>query len=245
MRHAGIEEGEFAQPMLQRREVELGHGEGLRRRQEGHLGAALAVGGADDRERRDRVAVAEFHEVLLAVAPDRELEPGRQRIDHRDADAVQAAGHLVGVLVEFSAGVELGHDDLGRRHAFALVDVGRDAAAIVAHGAGAVGIERHRDLGGVAGERLVDGVVDDLVDHVMQAGAVIGVADIHAGTLAHGVEALEDLDRTPHRNRTDRSLLAGGFSHVQDFRIARKTCAGSRFGVTRKWGGRTGPIDHC
>ena len=60
---------------------------------------------------------------------------------------------------------------------------------------GAVRIERDGDLRGVAGERLVDRVVDDLVDHVMQAGAVIGVADIHAGTLAHGVEALEDLDR--------------------------------------------------
>ena len=47
---------------------------------------------------------------------------------------------------------------------------------------------------GVAGERLVDGVVDDLVDHVVQARAVVGVADIHAGPLAHRIEALEDLD---------------------------------------------------
>jgi len=27
---------------------------------------------------------------------------------------LQSAGHLVGILVEFSAGVQLGHDDLGR-----------------------------------------------------------------------------------------------------------------------------------
>ena len=74
----------------------------------------------------------EAHLVDLAVAPDLELQLGRQRVDHRDADAVQAAGDLVGVLVELSAGVQLGHDDLGRRHALALVDVGRDAAAIVA-----------------------------------------------------------------------------------------------------------------
>ncbi len=44
------------------------------------------------------------------------------------------------------------------------------------------------------GQRLVDGIVDDLVDHVVQARAVIGVADIHAGALADGVEALEHLD---------------------------------------------------
>ncbi len=165
------------------------------RRQERHLGAALVARGADDGERRDRLAVAKFHEVLLAVAPDGQLEPARQRIDHRDADAVQAAGDLVGVLVEFPAGVELGHDDFGGGHAFALVDVGRNAAAVVADGAGTVGIEPHDDFLGVAGKRLVDGVVDDLIDHVMQAGAVIGVADIHARPLAHGIEPLEHLDR--------------------------------------------------
>ncbi len=131
-----FEEREFAQPMLQRREIELDHREGLRRGQERHFGAALAVGVADDLQRRHRVAVAELHEVFLAVAPDRAAcSQVGQRVDDRDADAVQAAGDLVGVLVEFSAGVQLGHDDLGGRHAFVLVDVGRDAAAVVAHGA--------------------------------------------------------------------------------------------------------------
>jgi hypothetical protein len=52
----------------------------------------------------------------------------------------------------------------------------------------------------VAGQRLVDGVVDDLVDHVVQARAVVGVADIHARALADGVEALQHLDaeNIPH-----------------------------------------------
>ena len=62
-------------------------------------------------------------------------------------------------------------------------------------GAGAVGVERHRHRVAIAGERLVDGVVDHLVDHVMQARAVIGVADIHARALAHGVEPAQHLDR--------------------------------------------------
>jgi hypothetical protein len=45
-----------------------------------------------------------------------------------------------------------------------------------------------------AGERLVHRVVDHLEHHVVQAGAVGGVADVHAGALAHRLEALEDLD---------------------------------------------------
>ena len=47
----------------------------------------------------------------------------------------------------------------------------------------------------MAGKRLVDGVVDDFVDHVMKPRSVIGIADIHAGTLPDSVETLQNLDR--------------------------------------------------
>ena len=127
---------------------------------------------------------------------------------------MQAARDFVGVLVEFSAGVELGHDDLGGGHAFALVNVGRNAAAVVAHGARAVGIERYDDFLGEADERFVDGVIDDLVDHVMQPRAVIGVADIHAGPLAHGIEPLEHLDRFRVVIGRHGALFTDGFGHA-------------------------------
>jgi len=90
---------------------------------------------------------------------------------------------------------------------------GRNAAAIVAHGAGAVRIEPDGDLGGVAGQRFVDAVIDRFVHHVMQAGAVIGVADIHARALADGIEALEDLDRVGAVFGRIGTDVAGGFSH--------------------------------
>src|SRR5437764_12048466 len=38
-------------------------------------------------------------------------------------------------------------------------------------------------------------MVDDLVHHVMKAGAVISVADIHPRPLAYRVEPTQDLDR--------------------------------------------------
>ena len=73
--HAGIQEGELAQAVLDRRVVELDHGEGLGRRPERHFRAALrpAVDDRrrpDDLQRRDRVAVGEFDLVLEPVAPD-------------------------------------------------------------------------------------------------------------------------------------------------------------------------------
>ena len=48
-------------------------------------------------------------------------------------------------------------------------------------------------MSAVAGQRLVDRVVDDLPDEVVQA-ALAGRADVHAGALAHRLEALEDGD---------------------------------------------------
>ena len=194
--------------------VELDHGEGLGRGPEGHLRAALRLAlderrRAHDLQRRDHIAMRELDKMLEAVPPDAQDELRRQRVDDRHADAVQAAGDLVGVLVELSAGVKLGHDDLGRRNAFLLVDAGRDAAAVVGDGAGAVGVEGHGDEPGVARERLVDGVVHHLVDHVMKAGAVVGVADVHARALAHRVEAAEHLDRI-RAVRLARALGATG-----------------------------------
>jgi hypothetical protein len=73
-----------------------------------------------------------------------------------------------------------------------LVDVGRDAAAVVHHAAAAVGQERHVDAVGVARHGLVDGVVDDLPDEVVET-VQTGRSDVHARALPDGFEALEDL----------------------------------------------------
>ena len=58
----------------------------------------------------------------------------------------------------------------------------------------AIGMDGDRHLVCIAGQRLVDRVVDDFEHHVVQAGAIIGVADIHARTLAYCVKTLQDLD---------------------------------------------------
>ncbi len=110
---------------------------------------------------------------------------------------MQAAGHLVRVLVELAAGVQFGHDDFGRAAVefVVLVDIGRDAAAVVRDGNGIVGVDGYDDIVAIAGQGFVDGVIDDLKHHVVQARAVGRVADVHAGALAHGLQPLEHLDR--------------------------------------------------
>ena len=129
-----------------------------------------------------------------AVAPDLDVEALGQRVDDRDADAVQAAGDLVAAAVaELAAGVQHGQHDLDRRALLLLHDRDRDAAAVVGDGDRVVGVDRDRDVVAVAGQRLVDRVVDNLVDEVVQA-ARPGRADVHARALADRLEALEDGD---------------------------------------------------
>ena len=223
---AGIEESELAQAVLQRREIIFDVLEGGTGGKEGDFGAAAAaLGFADHFERRHGLAMGEFDIMLLAVAPHLELQPARQRIDHGNTDAMQAARDLIGVLVEFSAGMQLGHDDLGRRHALALVDVDGYAASVVANRHGIVGVEDDFHQAGKTRERLVDRVIDDLVDHVMQARAVVGVADIHARPLADGIEAFQHPDRFRTIFRCNGMLgvgerLPGRFSHVWPSRMS-------------------------
>ena len=69
----------------------------------------------------------------------------------------------------------------------------RDAAAVVGDGQVAVGAEMHLDAVGVAGDRLVHRVVDDLGEEVVQRIGV-GAADIHARAAPDRLQPLEDLD---------------------------------------------------
>ena len=203
--HAGVQEGQLPQPGFQRLEAVIKVGESpvrpvdLGRGKKAHLGPALAGGGADLVDMHRALAILEPRAVFGIVAPDRQLQPFRQRVDHGHAHAVQAARDLVGVatligVVELPARVQLGHDDLGRRNAFLGVDVDRDAAAVVEDGNAVIGVDFDHHRRRVARQRLVDAVIDDLVHHMVQARAVVGVADIHAGPLANSLQPLENLD---------------------------------------------------
>ena len=92
--------------------------------------------------------------------------------------------------------MKFGHHDLRRGALFlvAVLDVRGDAATVVGHADRIVGVDDDLDVVAPALQRFVDGIVQDFEHHVVQAGAIGRVADVHTGTLAHRVQAFEDLD---------------------------------------------------
>ena len=103
---------------------------------------------------------------------------------------MQAAGELVGLVGEFAAGVQAREDQLDAAHLLLRMDVDRHAAAVVRDLQRAVLVQRDVDLLAVAGDRLIDAVVDDLVREVVGALRV----GVHARPSPHGLEAGQDLD---------------------------------------------------
>ncbi len=158
------------------------------------LAAALEWRGG---EGFDHVAGGE-HQLVLAVAlivlaPDFDLEALGQRIGDRDADAVQAARERIRAaraFVELAAGVQAREHDLDRGHAFFGVDADRDAAAVIFDRDRAVRVHRDADVLAIATQRLIGGVVDHFLDDVER----IFRAGVHARTLFHRFESLEDAD---------------------------------------------------
>ena len=126
--------------------------------------------------------------IHFAIAIDGELQVLGERIDDRYADAVQAAGNLIGAVVELTARMQDGHDDLRGGSAFLGVDVRRNSTAVIGDRYGLVGVDGDDNPVAMTGQRFVDRVVDDLENHVVQTGPVIGVTDVHSGAFSDCVE---------------------------------------------------------
>ncbi len=106
---------------------------------------------------------------------------------------MQTARNLVRVRIELPARVQLGHHDLGRRDALFLVKIDRDPAAVVDDRDRIVLVNRDVDFSAIPGQSFVDGVVDDLVNQVVET-SIAGRSDIHRRTQAHSLQPLEYFD---------------------------------------------------
>ena len=208
-----VEERQLAQPLGEGVEMEVEDAENRAVGNEGDLGSA-PIG------RRDRLDRALRSTTTVALSPDLplatnlQLEAFRERIDHRHADAVESTRDLVDVVVEFTARVELGHNDLGGRATFTQVMVDRNTAPVVLDRRRTVGVESDLDQRAITSLGFVDRVVDELEDHVVETGIVVGVSDVHARAGTYRLEALQNFDRIgPIRD----SVGCHGRRHV-DFR---------------------------
>ncbi len=190
---AGVEEGQLTEPVGEDLVFELpGQEKDLRVGLEGDLRPRL-LGLPEHRHLLHGLALRKAHVVDAAIAAHLGLEPFGDGIDAFCPDPMQAAGHLVGALAEFPAGMKIGQDQLQRRDLVDRMQIDGDAAPVVLDRAGAVEVNGHRDLRGETGERLVDGVVDDLEDAVVQP-PLHRVSDVHVRALPHALETLELLD---------------------------------------------------
>jgi hypothetical protein len=150
----------------------------------------------------------------VTIAPDLDVLTLRQRVHDGEADAVEPAGDLVAAAVaELAAGVQpVSTTSAAGFCSFSMIATG-DAAALIDDRDGVVRVDRDGDGVIAAGERFVDRVVDDLVDEVMET-AHTGGADVHAGALAYGFEALEDGDVLGVITRALLLAVAFGTGHV-------------------------------
>ena len=140
-----------------------------------------------------RLTAFKPHGVLVFPVVYRRLQPFGQRIDDRGADTVQTAGDLVAVAAELAAGVQNGENNLQCRNTHLRMDADRDAASVVAYPNDIIRFNCDFNVSTIAGERLIDGVVDNLVYEMMQA-ARRGRTDVHTRTHSDRLQTLQDLN---------------------------------------------------
>src|SRR5699024_6636779 len=137
--------------------------EHLRVRVEAHDGAG-PVRLAHDGHLLGYLAPGELHLIDLPVLVDADLQPVGEGVDDGSADAVQAAGDLVAPAAELAARVQHGVDDLQRGLARLLLDIDRDAAAVVRDHDDVPRLYDHLDAVAVSRQGFVYGVVNNFVN---------------------------------------------------------------------------------
>ena len=91
---------------------------------------------------------------------------------------------------KLGSGVQGQHDDFDSGPTLVGVDVNRQAAAVVFDLDPAVGEELDANGAAIAAQGLVDAVVQHLLQQVVGSGHI----GVHARPLAHGIKALKDFD---------------------------------------------------
>ena len=206
-----VQERLFPHPCVQRLIVVFERVEHLRVGFECDLRPVL-VRCADDAHFLGDMAARELHLVDVPFLRDLNFQPLRERIDHARAHAMQTAGDFISPAAEFAARVQHRVDDFQRGPTGLCLNVDRDAASVVLDRDGVALVDRHLDVMAIARQRLVDRVVDDLIDEVVQSGGARR-ADVHARPLTHSLQPLQYLDLAGVIFRLDHVIFQYFFAH--------------------------------
>ena len=159
---------------------------------ESHSGTGV-IRAPNDLHFLDDVAPGKFHLMDFAVAVHLYRQPFAQGVDHAGAHAMQTAGYLISPAAEFSAGMEHGIHHLKGGPPGLRLDIYGNAAAVVCHGDGIALVDLHGNIGAIARQGFVNGVVHDFIDQMMQTAFRRG-ADIHPRTLTYSLQSFEHLN---------------------------------------------------
>ena len=106
---------------------------------------------------------------------------------------MQASGNLIAPAAELAARVQHGQADLHRGTVHLRMQIHGEAASVIENAGGTVGVQRDGNIGAIARQRFVDGVIYDFINQVVQA-AHVGRPDIHARAFSDGLQTLKHLD---------------------------------------------------
>jgi len=128
--------------------------------------------------------------VDLAFPANGQAKRFGERVHHGNPHAVEPTGNLIAVVIELTAGVKDGHDDLSRGNTLLRVQIDGNTPAVISYGDRFSFMHNHRNFRAVSCEGLIDGVIHQLLNHMVQARAIVRIADVHTGALTHRIKAL-------------------------------------------------------
>ena len=131
--------------------------------------------------------------MFLPVTPDSDINPFGKGVCYRNTDTMQPPGkgiRTVSPFGEFTAGMQLGKDNLDGRDTLFRMDTDRDASAVIFNGDAAISIQCDLDIGAPTANRFIRCVVNDFRDDVQG----IFCTGVHAWALTDRFKTFQHLD---------------------------------------------------
>ena len=158
------------------------------------LDGGTGFGGVSDHTEQFIIAAAvELLKIHVFAVLDGQLQPFRQGVYNRRTDTVQTAGNFISAAAELTAGMENGIHDSCRRDALFRVNAYRNTASVIGYANDIFRQNIYSNFGTESCQRLVNGVVYDLVDQVVQSFGT-SRSNVHARTLSNRLQTFQHLN---------------------------------------------------